>query len=125
MMYKREMKTNSIRLEEAKAEYKAEPSPSGTMVRTQVYLTPEEHAFVQREGSRLGKPMAALIRGWIDEKMNVPEDAWANSPLLEAPADPEFAAPEDAAMNHDHYVYGSPKKYAKKKGAWVQLPSLP
>ena len=26
--------------------------------------------------------MAAVIRGFIDEKMEIPEDAWTNNPML-------------------------------------------
>jgi hypothetical protein len=116
------MKTQKqITLNDAPAAYTADPA----MVRTQIYLTRDEQAFVQGEASRLGKPMAAVIRGWIDEKMEVPEEAWLNNPLLQPPADPDFDSPEDGAINHDHYVYGGPKKYRKVKGKWVLLPPLP
>jgi hypothetical protein len=124
MMYKKNMKTTAQKLEEAASTYKVEPVTTSEMVRTQVYLTESEHAFVQREGRRLGKPMAAVLRDWIDEKMSLPEDAWANSSLLEPPAE-DFDGPEDAAINHDHYLYGGPKKYKKVKGKWVHLPMLP
>ena len=33
--------------------------------------------------------------------------------------DAKFDLPEDAAINHDHYLYGSPKKYVKAKSRWV------
>ena len=122
-MYNKDMKSNTgaLELKDSAGKYHAEPAES--MVRTQVYLTRAEHDFVQREAARLSKPMAAVLRGFIDEKMEVPDEAWANSPLLQPPAD-HFDAPEDAAINHDHYIYGGPKKYGKRKGKWVLLPPL-
>jgi hypothetical protein len=118
-------KNTIVVLNEAAAAYSAPPASGETMVRTQVYLTPSEHAFVQREGERLGKPMAAVIREWIDQKMQIPEEAWLNNPLLQPPAEDTNWAREDGAINHDHYIYGGPKKYKKVKGKWVHLPPLP
>jgi hypothetical protein len=90
------------------------------MVRTQVYLTPAEHHFLQAEARRRNEPMAAVLRSIVDEKMRVPDDAWTNNPMLRpTPKDPRFDLPEDAAINHDHYLYGTPKKYVKVKGQWV------
>lgn len=95
------------------------------MIRTQIYLSRVEHEFVQAEASRLGKPMAAVIRDFIDEKMELPDDVWTNNPLLDQPADPDFMGPEDGAINHDHYLYGGPKKWIKQNGDWVEAPPLP
>ncbi len=99
---------------------------SGPMVRTQIYLNREEHAFVQREAKRRDEPMAAIIRGFIDEKMEIPEDAWANNPMLTpVEHDPNWKGHEDAGINHDHYVYGCPKKWIKVKGKYIEAPPLP
>jgi hypothetical protein len=95
------------------------------MVRTQIYLSREEHQFVQQESVRQGQPMAAIIRAFIDEKMEIPDNAWTNNSLLASPADPGFAGPEDGVINHDHYVYGTPKKWMKRNGQWVETPALP
>lgn len=95
------------------------------MIRTQIYLSRTEHEFVQGEAARRGQPMAAVIRGFIDEKMDIPEDVWTKNPLLDPPADPDFMGPEDGAINHDHYLYGGPKKWIKQKGEWVEAPPLP
>jgi hypothetical protein len=105
------------------AAYVVEPTP---MVRTQIYLTRVEHDFLQTESSRLGQPMAAVIRGFIDEKMIIPEDAWTNNPML-APTvdDPDWKGHEDGAINHDHYIYGCPKKWIKVNGKYVEAPPLP
>ena len=90
------------------------------MVRTQIYLTRTEHGFSEAEAARRGETMAAVIRGCIDDKMRVPDTAWAANPMLEpTPADAGLELPEDAAINHDHYLYGTAKKYLKKRGKWV------
>ena len=90
------------------------------MVRTQIYLTRTEHGFIEAEAARRGETMAAVIRGYIDDKMRVPDTAWAANPMLEpTPSDAGLELPEDAAINHDHYLYGTAKKYLKKRGKWV------
>ncbi len=90
------------------------------MVRTQIYLTRAEHGFIATEAARRGETMAAVIRGCIDDKMRVPDTAWMANPMLEpTPSDTGQVLPEDAAINHDHYLYGTPKKYLKKRGKWV------
>ncbi|MBM3882705.1 MAG: hypothetical protein FJ387_23785 [Verrucomicrobia bacterium] len=87
-------------LEEAPALAPAvDVSGSEPMVRTQIYLSRAEHRFLQAEAARRGEPMAAVIRGLVDEKMAVPEEAWTNNSLLEPPADPSFLGPEDGAIN--------------------------
>ncbi|MEA3211811.1 MAG: hypothetical protein QOE70_4868 [Chthoniobacter sp.] len=92
------------------------------MVRTQIYLTAREHAFLQRQAARCGETMASLIRRYIDEKMDLPEDLWTNNPLLEPPVhDPAFVGHEDDSINLDHYLYGTPKRYKKVRGKWVPV----
>lgn len=99
---------------------------AGSMVRTQIYLTRSEHDFVSAEAVRRREPMAAVIRGYIDDKMRLPDAAWERNPMLEAtPRDTSFALPEDAAINHDHYLYGAPKRYLKKRGKWVRAEEVP
>jgi hypothetical protein len=95
------------------------------MVRTQIYLSRAEHQFVQAEAARQGMPMAAVIRSFIDQNMALPDDAWVNNAMLAAPADPSFVGPEDGVINHDHYIYGTPKKWVKQRGKWVEAPALP
>src|SRR5689334_23072401 len=102
-----------------------DPAPSGAMVRTQIYLSRAEYDFLQVQARRREEPMAAVIRSYIDEKMQVPQEVWENNPLLAPPADPGFIGPEDGAINHDHYVHGAPKKWMKRKGQWVPAPALP
>jgi hypothetical protein len=96
------------------------PAPESSMIRTQIYLTPAEYHFLQAESQRRKEPMAAVIRSIVDDKMELPDDAWTNNPMLRpTPKDPTFDLPEDAAINHDHYLYGTPKRYVKVKGQWV------
>ncbi|HEY6166894.1 MAG TPA: hypothetical protein VI454_02555 [Verrucomicrobiae bacterium] len=101
----------------------AAPVPeTESMIRTQIYLSRPEYDFVQSEAAQRKEPMAAVIRSYIDEKMQLPDEAWADNPMLKpTPRDPKLDLPEDAAINHDHYLYGTPKKYAKVKGKWVLL----
>ena len=111
-------------LKEAALAYEVEVDEP-PMHRTQIYLSRPEHEFVQNEAARQGQPMAAVIRALIDEKMDVPESAWTNNPLLSPPADPAFVGPEDGAINHDHYINGGPRKWMKRNGQWVEAPPLP
>ena len=115
-------KSSSTELKEASvAEAKSEP-----MIRTQIYLNKHEYDFVQTEAKRRDEPMAAVIREFIDEKMEIPEDAWTNNPMLRpTPHDPAFVGHEDGGINHDHYIYGCPKKWKKVKGKYVEAPPLP
>jgi hypothetical protein len=99
---------------------------SGPMIRTQIYLNKHEYDFVQTEAKRRNEPMAAVIREFIDEKMEIPEDAWTNNPMLRpTPHDPDWKGHEDGGINHDHYLYGVPKNVIKVKGKWVDAPPLP
>jgi len=113
------LKSSAMELKEAAVAYEVEAAP---MIRTQIYLNKNEYDFVQAEAKRRDEPMAAVIRDLIDEKMEIPEDAWTNNPMLDpTPKDSSFHLPEDAAINHDHYLYGTPKKYVKVKGRWLPV----
>lgn len=116
MKTKKQQLSEPMALRDRAEVYKADP----VMVRTQVYLTKAEHDFLTREGERTGKGLSGVLRGIIDEKMTIPEEAWKNNPMLEpTPDDPEWEGQEDASLNHDHYIYGGPKKYEKRHGKWV------
>lgn len=115
--------TKPLEMKEAALAYEA---PTAPMIRTQIYLNQHEYDFVQTEAKRRNEPMASVIRNFIDEKMEIPEDAWTNNPMLEpTPHDPSFVGHEDGGINHDHYLYGCPKKWIKVKGKYVEAPTLP
>jgi hypothetical protein len=117
------LKSSAMELKEAAVAYEVEEAP---MIRTQIYLNKHEYDFVQTEAKRRDEPMAAVIRNFIDEKMEIPEDAWTNNPMLEpTPHDPAFVGHEDSGINHDHYLYGTPKRWMKRKGKWIKSPPLP
>jgi len=109
-------------LKEAALAYEVDEAP---MIRSQIYLSKPEHEFLQHEAARQAQPMAAIIRAFIDEKMDIPESTWIDNPLLAPPADPVFVGPEDGAINHDHYVYGGPRKWMKRRGQWVEASPVP
>jgi hypothetical protein len=116
-------KSSAAELKESAVANEVQDAP---MVRTQIYLNREEYDFVQTEAKRRNEPMAAVIREFIDEKMEIPEDAWTNNPMLRPwPHDPDWKGHEDGAINHDHYLYGCPKKWIKVKGKYVEAPPLP
>jgi hypothetical protein len=105
-------------LKEAIAPYVVAPA----MVRTQIYLTRAEHDFLQSEAARRNQPMSAVLRSIIDEKMTIPEEAWTNNPLLrKSPKVKGWKGRRDGSINHDHYVYGAPKKYHEVNGEWVPI----
>jgi len=135
-MYVRHMKTKKNSRKQPESTKPSEPmilqeaavayNVDEPMVRTQIYLSKPEHQFIQQEATRQGQPMAAIIRAFIDEKMEVPEDAWANNPLLDPPApDRTWSGHEDGAVNHDHYIYGTPKKWMRRDDQWAETPPLP
>ena len=104
----------------------AVPAEASPMMRTQIYLTKSEYHFLQTEARKRKEPMAAVIRSLVDEKMALPDDVWTNNPMLRpTPVEPGWNPPEDAAINHDHYLYGSSKKWIKVKRQWVAAPPLP
>jgi hypothetical protein len=116
-------KSSSAALQETAV---ADEVPSEPMIRTQIYLNKSEYDFVQTEAKRRDEPMAAVIREFIDEKMEIPEDAWTNNPMLRPwPHDPDWKGHEDGGINLDHYLYGCPKQWIKVKGKWVEAPPLP
>ena len=90
-------------------------APSQPMVRTQIYLSSRQQEYLQRQAQREGETMAGMIRRFIDEKMEVPADAWSTNSLLDLPPEDPAAAhlPKDGSTNLDHYVYGAPKRQTK------------
>lgn len=79
--------------------------------RTQIYLTQEQITHLQSHGRKSGQPMAELVREAVTayltekrKKISLKDDPI--NTLVGA-----FASDvNDAAVNHDHYIYGVPKK---------------
>ena len=86
------------------------------MKRKQIYLTEEHDRCLKELAADRGVSEAALIREALDtflqpkafEGFDRMEDSplWALVGLVDSPA-----GPTDGALNHDHYLYGGPKKY--------------
>jgi hypothetical protein len=86
-----------------------------TMKRKQIYIAPEQEEALQEIAYKQGVPVSHVIReavaAYIVDQREVsverPEDhpLWQLVGLLD---DPEV--PPDGALNHDHYLYGAPKK---------------
>jgi hypothetical protein len=86
------------------------------MVRTQVYLPRKTYEALQARGEAQGLTLAEQIRTALDDyllRMGLRED---DGPIL-APDDPIFqmagmfkSGVDDLGYNHDHYLYGAPKK---------------
>ncbi len=69
---------------------------------TQVYLTPEEHAAVQREADRLGCSMTAVIRGLVDRYLLAVGPTTDLTDLAGAISTPR---PTDIAADKDRLLY--------------------
>ncbi|MGA3266744.1 MAG: hypothetical protein ABSE16_07975 [Verrucomicrobiota bacterium] len=116
-------KSSALELKEPAVAGEVELAP---MIRTQIYLNRREYDFVQAEAARRDEPMAAVIRKFIDEKMELPDEAWTNNPMFKPwPHDPDWKGHEDGGINLDHYLYGCPKDWIKVKGKYVEAPPLP
>ena len=78
------------------------------MVRTQIYLTPQQRDFLRSEGRRRGVSMAAAIRAMVEEKMKPAGDAWQGNSLLESAAeDASFQSDGSGSAASDETIYGS------------------
>jgi len=71
--------------------------------------------------------MAAVIRKFIDEKMEIPEDAWTNNPILRPwPHDPDWKKPRRRRHQpRSLTVMGVSKDVIKVKANGVDAPPLP
>ena len=86
------------------------------MKRKQIYVDPAHEAELQRLAQDRKVPVSHLIREAIAEYL-VEQNAL---PVLERPEDhPLWAivgivddaeAPTDGSINHDHYLYGAPRR---------------
>lgn len=93
------------------------------MKRTQVYLDHETWAMArlqaQTEGTTLSDILRRSLRVYVERKPKKHTQksrkeflAWIDELNRKYPAPP--GTPTDLALEHDHYLYGTPKKYSKK-----------
>jgi hypothetical protein len=73
-------------------------------IRTQIYLTRNEHIFLRREAEQKRTSIAAVIRGLIDEKMPSQQD-FEDNPLFSIGEDNFRMSRERGASDHDEYIY--------------------
>jgi hypothetical protein len=83
------------------------------MVRKQIYIDEDLDRGLKALAARSGKPEAVHVRAALREyiEARVPEQAEGPDPLLRLIGlvdDPE--GPDDVAEQHDHYLYGAPKR---------------
>ena len=82
------------------------------MVRKQIYIDEELDEDLKVLSARTGEPEAAhvraALRGYLDAHRVPAEDADPLYDLIGMVADPQ--GPSDVAEEHDHYLYGAPKR---------------
>ena len=85
------------------------------MVRTQVYLPQATYDALVERAKEQGLTMASQIRAALDEYLQRTQDD--DEGVILQPDDPIFkmigmfdSGLTDVAINHDHYLYGTPKQ---------------
>ena len=86
-----------------------------SMVRTQVYLPRRVYDKLQTRAGKQGLTLAVQVRAALEDYLERVEFE-ADDGVLH-PDDPIFQmigmidrGPEDLSVNHDHYLYGAPKR---------------
>ncbi len=91
------------------------------MKRTQLYIDPATYqlAFMQakRDGTSVSEVIRKSLRHYIEPKLNPKQRRqdflkWLDAFNKKYPIPP--GTPTDLSIEHDHYLYGTPKKYTKK-----------
>ena len=82
------------------------------MVRTQIYLPEEQYKELIQIARRQDKPMAEIIRTYIKIGLKREEtiDKSGREVMLSLIGIAKGKGPKDLSINHDHYLYGGPKK---------------
>jgi len=90
------------------------------MHRTQLYLDEETHQLAAWQAKIMGTTISELLRQSVKSyikprpKKNPGEFILWIKELHKKYPTPK-GTPADLALEHDHYLYGTPKKYAKNK----------
>lgn len=77
--------------------------------RTQVYFPEKLYRDVKKRAKAESKSLAAVVREAVEKHLEEKEIDWENDPIFKA-AGIVKSGVRDLAVNHDHYLYGSPKK---------------
>ena len=84
------------------------------MVRKQIYIDDDLDEGLKVLSARTGEPEAAhvraALRGYIEAHRIPAEDA---DPLYAMIGMVDDQGPTDVAEEHDHYLYGTPKRHGK------------
>ena len=90
------------------------------MKRTQIYLDEETRSLAQWqakiEGTSLSQVLRASIKAYVKPKSKKirSSDFIRRIEALNKKYPTPPGTPTDIAIEHDHYLYGTPKKYTKK-----------
>jgi len=82
------------------------------MIRTQIYLSPEQHDELKRRGEGSKKTMASMIREAVDHYLaeeQAPSPFPVDDPLFDLIGAID-SGPTDVSENHDAYLYNDPHK---------------
>lgn len=82
------------------------------MIRTQIYLSSQQHEQLKQRGEASHKTMASLVREAVDQYLaeeQTPAPFPADDPLFDLIGIAQ-SGPTDVSENHDTYLYGDPHK---------------
>lgn len=85
-----------------------------TMIRTQVYLPRRIHEKLRQRAEQHGLTLAVQIRAALEDyldRVEAQEDdgiLHADDPIFQMAG--IFSGPGDLSVNHDHYLYGAPRR---------------
>jgi len=84
--------------------------------RTQVYFPKDLYNRLKKRAKKEGKSVAAVIREASEQYLKEEEKEidWENDPIVKAIGFCKSDV-DDLSVNHDHYLYGMPKKTYKGK----------
>jgi hypothetical protein len=82
------------------------------MIRKQIYIDEDLEQGLKALAARSGKPEAAHVRAALREYLEAQRPPASDpDPLLEIIGLVDDASgPDDVAEEHDHYLYGAPKR---------------
>jgi hypothetical protein len=95
------------------------------MKRKQIYIEEDEEARLKELAARRGVAEAVVIREAVASYLAANEfkgfERMEDNPLwgLVGLID-DTTIPTDSSINHDHYIYGTPKKYRIRKDGTVE-----